>query len=142
MANISVTAASVKPANENTVIGRGIAGASITAGQPVYADSGDSFKIKPTAHTNAGTAAAVGIALNSASADQPVAYAVSGDVTFNAVLTAATVYVMGSTVSAGTISPSADLDASSNTLFGTVLGIATSTTNLRVGINASGVKNP
>lgn len=140
MADISITAASVKPANENTVIGRGIAGATITAGQPVYADSTASFKIKPAAHTDAATAAVVGIALNGAAADQPVAYAVSGDVTFNAALTAATVYVLGST--AGTISASADLDSSSNTRFGTVLGIATSTTNLRVGINAAGVKNP
>jgi hypothetical protein len=140
MADISITASSVKPANVNTVIGRGTAGATITAGQPVYADSTDSFKIKPAAPSSIAASAVVGIALNGASTDQPVAYAVSGDVTFNAALTAATVYVVGS--AAGTISPSADLDASSNTRYGTVLGIATSTTNLRVGINPSGVQNP
>jgi hypothetical protein len=140
MADISVTASSVKPANANTVIGRGTAGATITAGQVVYADSADSYKIKLAAHTSIATATAVGIALNGASADQPIAYAISGDVTFNAALTAATVFVLGS--AAGALSPSADLDSSTNARYGTVLGIATSTTNLRVGIVASGVLNP
>lgn len=140
MADITVTASAVKPANVNTVIGRGTAGATITAGQVVYADAGDSNRIKPAAHTNANTANAVGVALNGASADQPIAYAISGDVTFNAVLAAATVYVLGS--AAGSISPSADLDASSNARYGTVVGISTSTSNLRVGINASGARNP
>lgn len=139
MADISVTASAVAPTS-NTVIAQGTAGATITQGQPVYADASDSYKIKPAAHTNAATSTAVGIALNGASAGQPVNYAVSGDVTFNAVLTAATTYVLGSV--AGAISPSADLDSSSNTRYGTVLGMATSTTNLRVGIIASGVLNP
>jgi hypothetical protein len=140
MADISVTASSVKPTT-NTVIGRGTAGATITAGQVVYADPADSFKIKPALSSNQTQSNnIVGIALHGASADQPIAYAIQGDVTFNAVLTAAGVFVAGS--AAGGISPSADLDSSSNTRYGTVLGIGTSTTNLRVGIIMSGVLNP
>lgn len=141
MADISVTASSVVPANANTGIARGTAGATITAGQAVYADPADSFKIKPALSSNLTQSTnVVGIALNGASAGQPVAYAFSGDVTFNAVLTAATVYVLGS--AAGGISASADLDSSSNTRYGVVLGISTSTSNLRVGVIMSGVQNP
>jgi hypothetical protein len=141
MADISVTASSVKPANANTGIGRGTAGATITAGQAVYADPADNFEIKPALSSNQTQANnVVGIALHGASDGQPIAYAYSGDVTFNAVLTAATTYVLGS--AAGGISPSADLDSSSNTRYGVVLGMATSTTNLRMGLIASGVLNP
>jgi hypothetical protein len=139
MADITLTAANVKPANANTVMGRGTAGAAINAGQAVYLDSTDN-KLKLAANTNATTATVVGVALNSAAADQPLAYAISGDVTVNAALTAATVYVLGN--AAGTISPSGDLDTSTNTRYGTIVGISTSTTNLRVGINPSGVLNP
>jgi predicted transcriptional regulator len=140
MADISVTASSVVPANANTGIARGTAGATITAGQAIYLDPADG-KLKPALssdQTQSGNV--VGIALNGASSGQPVAYAFSGDVTFNAVLTAATVFVLGS--AAGGISASADLDSSSNTRYGVVLGIATSTTNLRMGVIISGVKNP
>lgn len=144
MADITtVNAAGVKPTS-NTVIVWGTAGATITAGQPVYADPADSYKLKPAASTNQTQAKnVVGIALNGASADQPVAYASSGDVTFaftSGSFTAATVYVLGN--GTGLISPSADLDSSTNTRYGTVLGIAASTTNLRLGINISDVLNP
>ncbi len=139
MADLSVTASAVVPTT-NAVIAQGTAGATITQGQAVYADPSDSYKIKPAAHTSATTASVVGIALNGASAGQPVSYAVSGDVTFNSIFTAATVYTLGG--AAGAIAPSADLDASSNTRYGTVVGIATSGTNLRLGIVASDVRNP
>jgi hypothetical protein len=140
MADISVTASAVKP-TASTVVAWGTAGATVTAGQVVYADPADSYKLKPAVSTNQTQAKnVVGIALNSVAADQPIAYATGGDVTFNAALTAATVYVVGA--AAGGISPSADLDSSTNTRYGTVLGIATSTTNLRLGINVSDVLNP
>lgn len=139
MADISVTASAVVPTS-TTVIASGTAGETITAGQPVYADASASNQLKKAANTSAATASVVGIALNGASLNQPVDYAVSGDVTFNAALTAATCYVLGS--AAGGISSSADLDASINTRYGTVLGMSSSTTNLKVGIVASGVLNP
>ena len=141
MAEITLSAASVKPANPNTVIGRGTAGVAISAGQVVFLDTDNKLKL---ASANAvGSAAAVGVALNSAAADQPLAYAISGDVTGTGsptAMTAATVYVLGS--SAGTIMLMSDLDLTSGNRYGTIVGIATSATNLRVGINASGVPNP
>lgn len=139
MADIGITSANVV-ADAAAVIARGIAGAAVNAGKPVYADAADSNKLKHAAHTSVATAAVVGIALNDAANNQPLAYAVSGNVTYGANLTAATVFVLGS--AAGTISPSADLDSSSGTRYGTVLGIGISTTVLKVGIIPSGVLNP
>ena len=141
MADITLTAANVVPANVNTSIARGTAGAAIAAGQPLWADPAASYALKPaqsTDQTQSGNI--VGIALNTAATGQPVAYAYAGDLTVAPSLTVATVYVLGN--GSGTISPSADLDASTNTRYGVVLGITTSATNLRLGILMSGVKNP
>jgi hypothetical protein len=74
MEAISITAANVLKSSTGSVA-NGIAGASITAGQAVYIDTGDSNKIK-LADAN-GTAPAntfAGIALNAATAGQPVSY--------------------------------------------------------------------
>jgi len=74
MAAISITASSVLKSSTGSVA-NGIAGASITAGQALYIDTGDSNKLK-LADAN-GTAPAntfAGIALNAATAGQPVAY--------------------------------------------------------------------
>jgi hypothetical protein len=141
MADLTITAGNVKATNANTSISRGIAGTAVNAGQVVYADPADSYKLKPALSSNQTQAQnVVGVALNTAAADQPLAYATAGDVTVGSVLTNATVYVLGS--AAGALSPSADLDASTNARYGTVVGIATSATNLRVGIISSGVQNP
>ena len=140
MADVSITASSVKPTNANTVIGRGIAGVAVNAGQAVWFDTTVS-KLKPAISTSqAESLAVVGIALNTAATDQPLAYASSGDVTLGSVLALGTVYVLGST--SGGISTSGDLDSSSGTRYGTVVGVGTSATNLRVGIIASGALNP
>jgi len=74
MAAISVTAASVLKSSTGQV-SVGTAGATITAGQSLYVDTNDSNKLK-LADAN-GTAPAntfAGIALNAASAGQPVSY--------------------------------------------------------------------
>lgn len=137
MAAISVTATSVLKGTGCTTQ-EGIAGASITAGQAVYMDSTDSDKIKlADADASTAAAAAVGISLHAATSGQPIEYAVAGNVTFNAVLTAGKVYVVGGTA-AGDINPVADLTTNWRT---TVLGVATSTTNLRMLLYASGVSN-
>ena len=142
MSDVIVTAASVVAANSNTVIARGTAGATVTAGQAVWADPSASYQVKPAVATNVTQATStVGIALNGAAVGQPIAYATAGDVTFNNAFVAATVYVL-SGANAGGIAPSADLDSSSNTNYGTVLGISTSATNLRVGLISSGVFEP
>ncbi len=141
MSDVTVMANSVVAANANTTILRGTAGATLTAGQSVWADPGANYQIKPAIATNLIQATnVVGIALNGAAAGQPIAYA-TGDVTFNSAFVPGTVYVL-SGMNAGGIAPSADLDSSSGTNYGTVLGISTSATNLRVGLISSGVLNP
>jgi hypothetical protein len=134
MADISVTQSAVVAANANTVKATGVSGAAITAGQAVYADPADSYKIKPAQANSANPTHApnaVGIALNNApGANQPVTYATDGDVIFNNVLTTGQVYAL-SAANAGGIAPYADL-ASTN--FVTVLGVATGGTNLRLSL--------
>lgn len=136
MPDVSITASSVRVANSNTVVNRGIAAESITAGQPVYIDSTSANKLRKARADSAPHAAAVGIAVNTADADQPVSYVVSGDLVVNAVLANGVIYVVSATAGGGKIGQSGDLTTGN---YGTVLGIGYSTTGLRVGITASGV---
>lgn len=134
MADISVTAANVaKSALAVTRTGR--AGATITAGQPVYEDSTDSFDLKPAQADTAVKAKCVGIALHGASDGQPLTYVVSGDLTAGATLVVGQVYVV-SDAAAGGIAPIADLGTGD---FPTILGIAKSTSVLAVNIQVGGV---
>ena len=135
MVDVSVTATSVKAANAQTKSKTGTAGATITAGQALYADSTAAgvLKLADNDDTTA-TAAVVGVALHGASANQPITYAYEGDVTFNAGLTGGVIYCTSST--AGGIAPSAD-NATSDTIG--IIGYATSTTNLRLLLAATGV---
>lgn len=108
MSALSVTAANVvKGANAST--NSGIAGATITAGQPLYIDATDSNYLKPAdADASTATAAAVGIALNGASRSQPVSYVTAdSDFTPGATLVSGESYYLSST--AGSINPVADL---------------------------------
>ena len=131
MADLTITAANVKK-TDSTLITEGIAGATITAGQPVYKDSTASNKLKPADADVLASAAAVGIALHGASADQPLKYATGGNLTLGAVMTAGAVYVVSTT--AGGIAPVADLGSGD---YVTLLGIATSTSNLKLSISVS-----
>jgi hypothetical protein len=137
MADIVVVPASVLKTT-TTQVRQGTAGAAITAGEVLYSDSTDSGKWKPAIATAAITAEDVVIALNDAATDQPIFHATSEDVTFNAVLAVGTVYVV-SAAAAGGIAPVSDL-ASGN--FPTILGVATTTTNLKLNVSASGVAIP
>ncbi len=79
MAAISVTAASVL-AGANAKKARGTAGATITAGQALYADPNASFKLKlADCDASATTAKCVGIALHGASDGQPLEYVYEDD---------------------------------------------------------------
>lgn len=115
MADVSITAASVlKGANAKTRMV--IAGATITAGQPVYEDSTASYKAK-LADTNASAATSnvVGIALHGASDTQPLLIVTEDDdftPGFTLSLSGAGddgVYVLSAT--AGGIAPVTDLAA-------------------------------
>lgn len=132
MSDISVTASAVQ-ATSTTTGAQGTAGGSVTAGQPVYLNT-SSLLVAAKADALL-TSAAVGIAINNAASGQPLQYASGGDVTFNAVLTAGVVYDV-SAAAAGGIAPNADMTTGN---YVCVLGVATSTTNLKLCIKASSV---
>ena len=79
MADISITAANVLASAAVTGVNTrttGIAGATITAGQLLYIDTGDSNKLKlADADGTALAQVPVGIALHGAASGQPVTYA-------------------------------------------------------------------
>jgi len=136
MADLSITAADVKK-TDTTLIAEGIAGGTVTAGQPVYRDSTASNKLKAADADALASAAAVGIALHGASADQPLKYAIGGNLTLSSVMTVGAVYVVSTT--AGGIAPVADLGSGD---YVTLLGIATTATNLKISISVSGIAKP
>lgn len=137
MADISVTASAVQKTSTTTVR-KGVAGGTVTAGQPIYKDSTDNNDLKPAQADTAAKSKAIGVALHGASDGQPLEYATRGDVTFNAVLTVGQVYVV-SDAAAGGIAPVADLASGD---YPTLLGVATTTTNLKLGILAAEVAKP
>jgi len=134
MADITVTAASVLAAS-NATLGIGTAGEALTAGQPVYKDASDSNKIKACdANASAAASACVGIALHTSANNQPIEYATGGDINLGATLTLGQIYI--TSANAGGIAPVSDL---ATNWYTTVLGVATTTANLRLSINAGGV---
>lgn len=135
MADISITAANVVRVSGEQV--SGVAGATITAGQPVYLDSTTSTYLLSDANAS-GKDAVSGIALNGAAAGQPLVVAKSGSVlTIGATVVVGTIYVLSAT--AGGICPASDLATGHKT---TVLGVATTAARLQLNIFASGVAVP
>lgn len=132
MTDISITPASVVKGS-NARVEHGHAGATITAGQAVYRDTSGLYQL---ADSNGAAALRVprGIALNGASANQPLAIQLSGgDITIGATLTAGVTYYLSDTP--GGICPLADVGSGE---YACIIGIAKSTTVLAIGINASG----
>ena len=140
MADLAVTAANVKIVSGLTATAA-IAGAAVTAGQPVYPDGG---KYYPARANAAGTADASAIALNSAGADQPLSITsgefgtAGGVIDIGAVVAVGTIYVV-SAAAAGGIAPATDLAATNRV---TVIGVGVTASNIRLGWNASGVAVP
>jgi len=128
MADISVTAASVA-SGTNATKREGTAGATITAGMPVYLDSTAANAVKPARANAVATSKAVGVALNSASSGQPVDY-VTSDSTFTigGTSTAGTILCV-SAGTAGNIAPSADMTTGN---FVTVIGVMISATQAKI----------
>lgn len=111
----------------------GTAGATITAGMPVYKDAADGNKYKPCRANVLATANCDGIALTNSSNGQPFSYARSGDINVGATLVVGVLYSVSGAV-AGQIVPEADL-VSGN--YETILGVATTTSNLALDIHNS-----
>ena len=109
MADLTVTAASVAPytgANNPSVISRGTAGATITAGQAIYLDSTTSTLKLADADASTAAAYGVGIALHASLSGQPLSYVSGGFFTPGATLTKGQVYCVSAT--AGGIAPISD----------------------------------
>ncbi|HYE20974.1 MAG TPA: hypothetical protein VEA69_21185 [Tepidisphaeraceae bacterium] len=138
MAALTITASNVVPASVSGLTPtyeRGIAGAAITAGYPVYKDSTDSDKLKlADANASEATAQVVGIAVHSATTGQPVTYQTAGPISYGAILTKGEIYVLGAT--AGDICPADDL---SSGWYTTRLGHAHSTSVLIIDLRVTGV---
>lgn len=132
MADLTITAASVLASASASTL-EGTAGATVTAGQPVYLDAADG-KLKLTdASSSAEETACVGIALNNASTGQPVEYVNEDDgFTPGATLVAGEVYAV-SAAAGGAIAPVADLVATNYTQ---VLGVAISTSVMKLCVRA------
>jgi len=141
MADLIITPANVK--NDTTLpcqTKTGIAGGTITAGQPLYADAADSNKVKAAdSNVSAALAAVVGIAAHGATLDQPITYFVPlGDFNPGASVTIGETYYLSETV--GGIQPSADLGTGE---FVTPLFIGVTTSKVRLDImRATGIQKP
>lgn len=136
MVDISVTASAVL-AGANASIERGLAGATITAGQCVYKDATSGKYLLSDADGAAALRVVRGISLNGASDGQPLSIITEGDLTMNAVLTANIPFFL-SGANPGGICPIADVGSGE---YAVLLGIASSTTVLKVKITATGVAN-
>lgn len=135
MADLTITAASVVAGAGASINRSGNAGETITAGQVVYKSPTSHKWMKADSDSaTAGAKVAGGIALNGASLDQPLAVLTAGPVTIGATLTGGTGYYLSN--AAGGICPVADVGSGENVC---LLGLATSTTVLEVGIQSSGV---
>lgn len=134
MADLTLTAASVLPGS-NATTRLGTAGATITAGQPVYLDSATStYKLADTDSATSAVRSPVGFALGGASAGQPLVVQTDGDITLGAVLTAGVAYYLSG--NAGGICPVADVASGD---YPVILGIAKSTSVLAIKIVEAGV---
>lgn len=135
MTDLSITASQVLPdANGNSATG--LAGASITAGQVVYLDSASSTYKLFDANDTGANAVSPGIALNGASAGQPIKVQLTGTITLGAGAgpTLGLVYV--ASANAGGIAPSADIASNWRT---TILGVGGTSNTLVLAIANSGM---
>lgn len=135
MAALSQTAASVVEGATGVRKSTGTAGGTITAGMPVYKDLTDSNKLKAARANAAATAVVAGIALNSASAGQPLVYQYEGKINLGATLVVGERYMLSDAV-AGQIVPVGDLGTGDYT---TEIGVADSASILDLGIDVGGV---
>lgn len=133
MADISITAASVL-SGANAKIEDGIAGATITAGQLVYRDAATGRYLLSDANGAAAAKTVRGVALNGASAGQPLKIQKKGLITAGGTLTAGISYYLSDTP--GGLCPVADVGTGEDYVF---VGIATTTAILNLNPTASGV---
>lgn len=132
MADYVITKADVVP-TADAVIKRYTAGGAITAGKTVAISTTDSKAYQADA-TDATIDEVKGIALNDATAGQPVDVQQAGNITVSAVGTAGDAVVMSQT--AGGIAPHADLVATNEV---SIVGYFTTASNIKLAINNLGI---
>lgn len=131
MADLTITAANVLKGT-GAIISTANAGETITQGQPVYINSSDKEAYRADADASLAAAAAVGIALNSASNGQPIKYQTGGTITLGTG-TEGVVYCVSAT--AGGIAPVSDLTTGD---YVTILGVGNDASGLIMNLNATG----
>jgi hypothetical protein len=134
MASLTITRANVKADAGAVIERRYLSGsAAIQAGHALYFDvATDTWKYSDS-NASVEAAASRGVALHAAAAGQPVAVQVAGDIVIGATLVPGEVYVAGA--AQATINPHSDAGAG---WYATIVGVAISTTVLRLGFHASG----
>ncbi|KAA0689850.1 hypothetical protein DTW90_30630 [Neorhizobium sp. P12A] len=132
MTDIVITNTAVVPST-NAVIDQGFAGETIAAGKVVFLNT-TTNRWMLTDNNGTGTRSAKGIALNGASAGQPVTVQKGGDINLGAVLTAGVAYYASGTP--GGICPVADLVTGMDPI---LIGVAKSTSILTISIQDPGV---
>jgi len=135
MADITITAANVV-AGSNVTTEQGTAGETIAAGKAVYKSSTTmKYMLADNNSATAEARTALGIALNTASLNQPLMILKSGDITIGATLDPeAPAYYLSDTP--GGICPVADVGDGE---YFCLIGLAKSTSVLAVRIQATGV---
>jgi len=123
MSDISITAANVV-VGTGASVRDGTAGASITAGQAVYADASASNVIKLADTSTSAKAACVGIALHAAASGQPIKYCTGGLLTIGATVAVGVPYFVSD--NAGGLRPLADAGTGDYATF-VAVGMTTST---------------
>jgi hypothetical protein len=136
MAALSITVAEVIPGTTGATFEDGLAGATITAGQPLYLDASVGTYKLADADASAATAQVRGIALHGALTGQPIKMQTGGDITLGATAAPAVgvIYALGAT--AGSIVPSADL---ANPVRVSILGVGKSTGVVALKLNNTGI---
>lgn len=143
MADLTVSASGIAKGT-NATFDTGVAGASITAGQPLYKDTANNNVLKPAVNTSSTACVVAGIALHAAATGQPIQYQTSGDLYMTGTtLPVGSVYVLSAT--AGGMCPVADLEATTGTSYCTIIGGTTvtgSTPTMRLAITVTNSLNP
>lgn len=136
MAEYLSTATSVLKTS-TTSTAEGTAGGTIVAGQAIYIDTAAAGVLKVCDADAATSAECAGIALNGGGTGQPIRYATGGDITLST-MTVGAVFMVSQTT-AGSFCADSDLLTGD---FISIIGVATTATNLRIKINNSGVARP
>ena len=133
MADLSITAANVKPNSVLVGISPVTLGETITAGQPLYKSPTDGKYYRADADV-AATARIDGICILGGNANSVGIIQRTGELQMGSILTKGETYVVS--VTTGLICPRADLAAGD---FISILGVAKSTSVLRLSIAATGI---